>query len=46
MAEALAEFVFGYELAWRSSGRKGTYTEPPVIARARAVLDAAGWRWS
>lgn len=46
MAEALAAFVVGFDDAWRRSGRGGPPVYPPVVERARAVLDAAGWSWS
>jgi len=45
LAEALAKFVLGYEHALRRRGDKTAPADPPVIASARAALDACGWQW-
>jgi len=44
MAEALARFVLGYDDALRRRGDKTAPADPPVIASARAALEACGWR--
>jgi hypothetical protein len=46
LAEALAKFVLGYDHALRRGARGNTApVDPPVIADARALLDACGWQW-
>lgn len=45
LAEALAKFVLGYEHALRRRGDKTSPADPPVIASARAALEACGWQW-
>jgi hypothetical protein len=45
LAKALAKFVLGYEGALRRRGGQTAPADPPVIASARAALDACGWQW-
>jgi len=45
LAEALARFVLGYDDALRRRGDKTAPADPPVIAAARALLEACGWQW-
>jgi hypothetical protein len=45
LAEALAKFVLGYEDALRRRGGQTAPADPPVIASARAELEACGWKW-